>query len=186
VIFNDHSKLAGTHAFLSASNYYWIGYSEDKLEEYISTAQAARRGTEMHELACRLIRMGVELPDVRKTINMYVNDAIGFKMEPEVVLYYSPFCYGTVDTICFRKNTLRIHDLKNGKNKASEKQLYVYSAMFCLEYGFNPQKIETILRIYQNNDVFEHLAEPDYIEAIMAKIVAFVKRIEERSKEAEL
>ena len=31
--FNRHPNLEGQHAFLSASNYHWINYSEDKVEE---------------------------------------------------------------------------------------------------------------------------------------------------------
>ena len=30
VIFNDHSRLAGQHAFLGASKYHWINYDEKK------------------------------------------------------------------------------------------------------------------------------------------------------------
>ena len=177
--FKTHSPLlAGTHAFLGASNYHWINYDDAKLDMAFTTAMAARRGTEMHELAYRLIRLGVRLPDTDATINLYVNDAIGFRMTPEQMLFYSPNCYGTADTISFMKNKLRIHDLKTGVTKTSENQLYVYAALFCLEYEFKPDEIDTFLRIYQNNEVREYEADPETIAFIMAKIIAFDKRIE--------
>src|SRR5689334_11031588 len=123
MIFNAHSKLAGTHAFLSPSNYHWINYDEEKLVRTFTASMAARKGTELHAFAHDAIRLGIKLPNVKKTLNLYVNDAIGFKMVPEQILYYSDNCYGSPDSICFRRNTLRIHDLKNGVVVASEHQL---------------------------------------------------------------
>ena len=129
--FNRHSHLEGQHAFLSASKYHWINYDEEKLISTFIKFQAIQKGTELHELASNLIRLGVKLPKSNKTLNLYVNDAIGFKMEPEQVLYYSDNCFGTADTISFRKDMLRIHDLKSGESPASIKQLMVYNALFC-------------------------------------------------------
>lgn len=176
--FNVHSNLAGTHAFLGASNYHWINYDDAKLDHAFTTAQAARRGTQMHELAYQCIALGVRLPDVQQTINLYVNDAIGFKMVPEQILFYSPNCYGTADTISFRRDKLRIHDLKNGVTKSSENQLYVYAALFCLEYEVKPHQIETELRIYQSDEVRTYEGDPETILYIMSKIKAFDARIE--------
>ena len=123
--FNNHSQLAGMHAFLSASKYHWINYDEEKLDATFATHMTARRGTEMHELAAQLIKMGVRLPTSRKTINLYVNDAIGYRMTPEQVLFYSENAFGTADAISFRGKKLRVHDLKNGVTPASDKQLKV-------------------------------------------------------------
>ena len=39
--FNDHSRLEGAHAFLSASKYHWVNYDDAKLIESYRTAQAA-------------------------------------------------------------------------------------------------------------------------------------------------
>jgi hypothetical protein len=75
---------------------------------------AARRGTELHDLAHQLIRLGVKLPKTPTTLNLYVNDALGYRMTPEQVLYFSENCFGTADAISFRRNKLRIHDLKTG------------------------------------------------------------------------
>lgn len=182
--FNTHSNLAGTHAFLSASQYHWINYPDEKLDLAFTAAQAARRGTELHEFARQAIRLGIRLPDIPQTMNMYVNDAIGFHMEPEVVLFYSLNCYGTADTICFRKNFLRVHDLKSGVTRSSEKQLYVYAALFCLEYDFKPHQIETELRIYQSNEIKIYSADPDYTAHVMDRIITFDKRIEALKLEA--
>lgn len=179
MIFNDHSKLKDQHAFLGASKHSWINYSEDKLTETYLNHLAVQRGTELHAFAAEAIRLGIKLPKSRKTLNMYVNDAIGFKMSPEVILYYSENCFGTADTIAFRKNVLRVHDLKTGETKASMHQLEVYDAIFCLEYGKDPRKIEIENRIYQYDDVFIENPDKEFILYIMGKIVASDKRIEE-------
>ena len=131
--FNTRSNLVGTHAFLSPSSPAWVNYEEDKLDRVFFAAQAARRGIEFHAFAHDAIRLRIKLPDLRSTINMYVNDAIGYGMTPEQILYYSDNCYGHADCVGFRNNTLRIHDLKTGVNEVSMAQLRVYAALFCLE-----------------------------------------------------
>ena len=176
--FNVHSRLEGQHAFLGASNYHWLNYDDDKLVERFSKYKATQRGTELHELACRCIQLGVKLPKTNKTLNMYVNDAIGFKMQTEQPLYFSENCFGTADTISFKNNFLRIHDLKTGESPASIKQLMIYAALFCLEYGFKPTEIEIELRLYQSDDVVVHNPEPEDIFTIMDTIIRFDKLIE--------
>jgi hypothetical protein len=177
--FNDHSRLEGQHAFLSASKYHWINYDEEKLVDKFTKFQAAQRGTALHELARRCINLGVKLPKTNRTLNLYVNDAIGFKMQTEQILYYSDNCFGTADTISFRKAFLRIHDLKTGDTPASINQLMVYNALFCLEYNVKPIEIETELRLYQSDDVLVHIPDPEEIFRIMDKIILFDKRIEQ-------
>jgi hypothetical protein len=183
--FNKHSAIAGLHALLSPSDYHWINYTEDKLDRIFFTRMAARRGTDLHELAHNLIRLGVRLPDDKKTLNSYVNDAIGFRMTPETALFYTENCFGTADSICFRRNMLRIHDLKTGTTPASIHQLEVYMALFCLEYRFKPFEIEAELRIYQNDEVQIYVPDPDDIFHIMDRIVTFDKRINMLRMEAE-
>lgn len=175
--FNDHSNLAGQHAFLSASNYHWMNYDEEKLDRVYVARLAAARGTELHALGHDLIRLGVKLPSSKKTLNMYVNDGIGYNMESEVMLYYSDNAFGTPDTCSFRRNKLRIHDLKTGVIEASVHQLEVYAALFCLEYRYKPFEIEIEMRIYQNDEVRIFAADPDVITHIMSTIIAFDKRI---------
>jgi hypothetical protein len=175
--FSSHSNLVGRHAFLSASNYHWMNYDEDKLDRVFFTQMAAQRGTELHALAHNLIRLGVKLPDTKQTLNQYVNDAIGYRMSTEQILCYSDNAYGTADTIAFRSNKLRVHDLKTGVTPASVHQLEVYMALFCLEYRFKPFELEAELRIYQNDDVQIFVPDPDVIFHIMDKIVTFDRRI---------
>lgn len=177
--FKKHSDLEGRHAFLSASKYHWINYDEERLSDTYLKYLATQRGTELHAFACQCIRLGVKLPRTRKTLNMYVNDAIGYKMTPEQPLYYSENCFGTADTISFNKNLLRIHDLKTGVSPTSMHQLEIYAALFCLEYRKQPQDIDMELRIYQLGEVLVHEPPSDDILEIMDKIILFDKRIEE-------
>lgn len=176
--FNKHYNLEGRHAFLGASKYNWINYDPEKLDATYLKALATERGTRLHELAAELIELGVKLPKSPKTLNMYVNDAIGYRMTPEQILYYSDNCFGTTDAISFKKNVLRIHDLKTGETKTHIEQLEIYAALFCLEYGVSPDEIQIELRIYQNDQVFVENPDPEIIFRIMDTIVEFDKRIE--------
>lgn len=182
--FREHSDLSGSHALLSPSSYHWVNYDEDKLDLKVTTAFAARRGSDLHDLAQRMITLGVKLPETTQTLNAYVNDAIGFRMQPEQTLFYSKNCYGTADAIGFRREKLRIHDLKTGVLPTKVTQLEVYAALFCLEYGFKPIEIGIELRIYQNDEVQIFEGDPLMITNIMDKIVVFDRRIEELRMEA--
>lgn len=184
MIFNTHSQLVGRHAFLSASKYAWTNYDDEKLERVFLASLAAQRGTELHAFAHHAIRLGIRLPDTPKTLNLYVNDAIGYRMTTEQILYYSDNCFGTADTIAFRRNTLRISDLKTGVTRTSERQLEVYAALFCLEYRMKPFEITIELRIYQNDEVQVFDVDPDLITHIMDKIIMFDRRIEALRMEA--
>jgi hypothetical protein len=183
MIFNRHLDLAGQHAFLSASKYHWINYSDEKLDRMFVAQMAAVKGTDLHNLAHEAIRLGVKISSP-KTLQLYVNDAIGYRMSVEQILYYSDNAFGTADTISFRRNKLRIHDLKTGFTPCSEHQLEVYASLFCLEYKFKPMDIEIELRIYQNNEVRIYEADPDVITHIMDKIVTFDRRINQLRLEA--
>lgn len=176
--FNTHSALTGKHAFLSPSTYHWINYSEQKLEARWNSAVAAARGSALHEYAQKAIELGIKQAKTKETINMYVNDAIGYKMNVEQVLFYSYNCFGTADSISFRKNFLRIHDLKTGITATSFNQLVVYAAIFCLEYEMSPFDIQIELRIYQNNEIKVNIPEPEFIVRVMEKIVLFDRMIE--------
>lgn len=169
--FNQHYKLRGLHAAFSPSQSSWLRYDDEKAMRVYIKRQAAERGSKLHEWAKTTIDLGIKQPKSKKTLYMYVNDAIGFKMSTEVVLYYSDRFFGTADTICFRNNFLRIHDLKTGENPADMEQLEIYAAIFCLEYGVKPEKIEMELRLYQNDEVIYHNPAPEDIRAIMDHIV---------------
>lgn len=169
------SALVGQHAFLSPSKYHWMKYDEEKLTRVYNTQSAINRGIKHHALAQNLITLGVKLPEIDKTLNLYVNDAIGYRMTPEITMFYSDNCFGTADAASFRRNKLRIHDLKTGITQASMHQLEGYAAIFCLEYKFSPLDIEIELRIYQNDMVRIHIPDPDDIFHIMDKIVTLDK-----------
>jgi hypothetical protein len=178
MIFKEHSNLLGQHAFLSASKHHWINYEDEKIDRVYIAALAARKGTELHEFAHEAIRLGIKLPKTPKTLHLYVNDAIGYRMASEQVLYYSDNCFGTADSISFHRSKLRIHDLKTGVTKTSEHQLEVYAALFCLEYRVKPFEIEMELRIYQNDEIKIYEGDPDVIVHIMDRIITFDKRIQ--------
>lgn len=184
--FNKHFNLEGRHAFLSPSQYHWIRYTDEKLAERFITSMAARRGTELHALAHQCIRLGVKLPSSKKTLNLYVNDSLGYRMVPEQILFYSDNCFGTADSIGFRRSTLRIFDLKTGENKTSVDQLLIYAALFCLEYKFKPFEIEYDLRIYQTDEVQLFDVKPVEIAQIMDRIITFDRMIDEMKMEENL
>lgn len=181
--FNRHSELEGRHAFLSPSKYHWINYENEKFDDVYRNHMMARRGDQLHAFAFEAIRLGIKLPRTSATLNLYVNDAIGYRMTPEQTLAYSNNAFGTADAISFKKKKLRIHDLKTGVTKTSEKQLMVYAALFCLEYDVRPADIEIELRIYQSDDVRFYIPELEEIVRIMDRIITFDKRIEQLKAE---
>lgn len=179
MIFNKHSNLAGQHAFLSPSSPHWFGYTEEKLDAAFIRSMSAAEGTRRHEFAAEAIKLGVRLDETvgNKTLAKYVNDAIGLRMVPEQVLYYSENCFGCTDAISYRHNLLRVHDLKNGHTRTSMTQLKVYCALFFLEYRLEVLETQMEMRIYQNNGVKIEAGDPDEILHIMDRIKMFDKRI---------
>ena len=178
--FNKHSELIGQHAFLGASKYHWLNYDDDKLVQAYLSSLAVQRGTELHDLAYNLIRLGVKLPRSKTTLNMYVNDAIAYRLTPEQPLYFSRNCFGTADAISFdeKNRFLRIHDLKTGVTPAHMEQLESYAALFCVAYKMQPKDIGMELRIYQNNEALIHAPLGDDIKRIMQTIIVFDGKIE--------
>lgn len=180
--FFKHSDLEGSHAFLSASNYHWLNYDEEKLVNVYANWNAAQRGSVLHDFAKQCILLNQKLPDYNITLNMYVNDAIGFGLTPEQVLYYSEFCFGTADSIGYKNGFLRIHDLKTGSTPAHFEQLRIYAAIFFLEYGYKPEGTDIELRLYQNDAVSIDNPKGEEIRPIMNKIIQFDKIIKEQHK----
>jgi hypothetical protein len=125
----------------------------------------------------RYAAIAIEERDVQDnettTVGMYINQCIQYRMSSEVVLYFSPNAFGTVDAIAFRYRRLRISDLKTGVTRTSEHQLEVYTAIFCLEYEIDPFYIDIELRIYQDNGVRLYVGDPYIIRGIMDKIIRF-------------
>lgn len=186
--FNKHFGLKDKHSFLSPSSYHWIRYDNSKLADRFRKSQAAKEGTILHAFAAEAIRLGQRLQANKKTLNAYVNDAIGYRMTSEQILFYSENCFGTADALGFGKNkegdlVLRVFDLKTGESPASVDQLLVYAAIFCLEYGFKPFEILYDLRIYQTNEIAIYEVDPDEIAHIMDKIITFDKMITQWKEE---
>ena len=176
--FNSHKMLEGLHAPFSPSQPAWLRYSDEKAAEYMQNKQAADMGTKLHAWAKETIDLGIKQPKSKKTLYAYVNDAIGYKMNTEVVLFYSHRFFGTADAISFRNNHLRIHDLKTGKSPVHAEQLLVYAALFCLEYKIKPSDIDIELRFYQNDDILIMEPTAEDIVPIMDKIVYLDKMLE--------
>lgn len=207
MIFEQHLNLRGKHASLSPSQPHWLRYNEDQLYQKYVSQYAQSMGTSLHELAETLIKNNLKLKKgdkltvlshllndgiPRNVIDMeriysnfmnYVNDAIGFKLTPEQILYYSDYCFGTADAISFRNNFLRIHDYKSGTTPAKMEQLLVYAALFCLEYKVKPGEIETELRIYQNDEVIFHNPTAEEILPVMDAIIQHSKTLERINEE---
>lgn len=207
MIFEQHDKLKGRHAFLSPSQPHWLNYSDDQLYQRYISGYSQAMGTSLHALAETLIANGLKLKKgdkltvlshllsdgiPREVIDMdriynnfmtYVNDGVGFRLTPEQILYYSDTCFGTADCISFKNNFLRIHDYKSGTTPAKMEQLMIYAALFCLEYKVKPGEIKTELRIYQNDEIIICNPTAEDILPIMDVIIRFSKRIEEYSEE---
>lgn len=184
--FAKHSNLEGLHAPFSPSQSAWLRYDDDKAIEVYSNRKAAELGTRLHAWAKETIDLGIKQPRSDKTLYAYVNDAIGYGMSTEVVLFYSERFFGTADAISFRKNFLRIHDLKTGKVGKIEshiEQLEVYAALFCLEYKINPADIGMELRVYKENKVICHSPDPENIFQIMNKITSLDRLLERLENE---
>lgn len=211
MIFEQHTNLRGKHAFLAPSQPHWLRYTEEQLYQKYASAYAQQMGTSLHELAETLISNNLKLKKgdkltvlshllgdgiPRDVIDMdrlysnfmnYVNDAIGFKLTPEQILYYSDYCFGTADAISFRKvdgkDFLRIHDYKSGTIPAKMEQLLVYAALFCLEYKVKPGEIECELRIYQNDEIIFHNPTAEEILPVMDAIIQHSKALERMNEE---
>lgn len=183
MIWKDFSKKFrdGEHAFLGASNHAWYNYDDEKLVKVFINKLAASRGTSLHELACKMIKMKIKPLNDGSTLSLYVSDAIDFGLRPEEKLFYSKFAYGTADAIDFKDGILRVSDLKTGKTRVSFLQLKIYAALFLLCYEEIPLKMvkKIELRIYQNKEVLLETPEIDEILPIMDKIKRYSRILEE-------
>ena len=213
MLWNDHSKYEGKHSLLSPSKYHWLYDTAESFEERYCTSFAAEMGTTLHDIARKHIKHGFRLSKNDKksvmlelidagipkritnyvdydlifdTLMSYTNDGILYKMKPEVLLMYNEDCFGTCDSISFDENKgeLRIHDLKTGKQIAKMEQLYVYAALFFLDYKvYKPYETKTILRIYQNGLVNEELTDPSLINNTINIIKSRSQSINDIKKE---
>jgi hypothetical protein len=177
----DISKYEGTHAFLSPSQPAWLRYTDTHLLDMYRQARATEMGTRLHAWAEETINLGIEQKN-RTILGQYVNDALGYRMEPEKLLFHTKYCYGTADTIIFnhRKRTLRIHDLKTGVTKPHADQLKVYAALWCLSNAIEPSTITIICRFYHKVEgIIEFSPSAEEIKDIMNIILHHEKMLEQ-------
>lgn len=180
--FREHLELRDKHAFLSPSSYSWLRYDPEKLRSVYRNQLKKAEGTRLHAVAKELIELGIMLPEVNETLNMYVNDCIICRLKPEQPLFYSKNCYGTSDAIGY-DGTLRIFDFKSGETKACMDQLKIYAALFFLEYSLEldakPEDTDIELRIYQSRNVTVECPHGSEIREIMNTIIAFDQLLNE-------
>lgn len=194
--FERDSKYDGYHAILGASQFAWLNYeTEEQFYNLVRAKYAPVIGTALHELARKLIedeqrlkkngkalvyfylrqkKIPKKLIDIDiwyESLMTYVNDAIMFRMTPEIPMFYSDYSGGTTDCISFDGKLLRIHDLKTGVTPAKMDQLEIYAAYFCLKYKIKPHDILIELRIYQSDQILSMKPEADEIYAIIQKII---------------
>lgn len=210
--FNRHFELEGKHALLSASSWRWLNDDPESLTKRLCSQYATTIGTILHDIARKHIKHRIKLHKYDKnnvalelldqgvpgfvidTIDFdgmfenlmnYVNDGIGFKMSPEVVLYYSRNFFGTADAIAYseKDHFLRIHDYKSGVTPAHMEQLLIYAALFSLEYRIKPKEFDTELRIYQGGEVLYHEPAADEIMSVVDTITSFDKFIMRNTEE---
>ncbi len=179
MLWKDYSQLRGTHAFLSPSKYHWLNYDSEKLVQSYINHRRVGLGTQYHALAEQLIKLAVRLPNTDASLNAFVNDAIGFRMDPEILLYYTQRCFGTADAISFENGVLRIHDLKTGVSPGSINQLLVYAGLFCLDYAVEAKELEEVhLKIYQNSETVVFSPSPEEVFDTVFRIKEADKTIE--------
>ena len=208
MIWKDYSdlkkKFKNNHAFCSASNYHWRNYDKEKLIQSKVNSYANTVGTLLHDYAAESIEKGFKaykgdkrsilrylviennIPDYAVDIDYlfpnlmnYINDSIGYRMKPEVFLYYSDNFYGWTDAISYKDGVLRISDLKTGRTPVSFMQLENYAAFFCLDYKVKPSDITKLeFRIYQNGEIIFADPDPKIIHPITEQIIEFNNALE--------
>lgn len=184
------------HALFAPSQPSWIRYeNEEQIISKLKSYYAQAIGTLTHEKAKVCIEKRkklnksssillelyllehevpeavIDIQDLYPNFMLYVNDCISMKMLPEQKIGYSKYCFGTVDAISFKKNLLRINDLKTGKLPAKMDQLKSYAALYCLKNDIQPNAIKTELRIYQGSEVNLYCPSGDEIRDVMDRIV---------------
>jgi hypothetical protein len=113
-----------------------------------------------------------------ETISLFVNDAIGFRMDSEVILAYDEtYAFGTSDAFSCddKEKIIRVSDLKTGNHPVKMTQLLLYAAQYCLEYHKNPKEYSYELRVYQTGEIIEYFPMASEIEEHMQHIVYATK-----------
>lgn len=205
MLWKKHSELEGKHSILSPSRHTWLRYDDSNLEDKLYSSYlsdyATTLGTVLHAYAASKIKFGMKMHKYSRdevifyclnsgiprdvldvdavfdNLSNYINDSINYRLDPEVPLYFSKWCFGTADAISYneRKKFLQIHDLKTGKSPVSMDQLLIYASLACLEYQIKPGETDFELRIYQDEHM--QIANPtaEEILPVMDRIITCSK-----------
>lgn len=210
VDYSKQKEQEQKHALLSPSkSHSWKDYDNESLLRMIKSNYAAEIGTIIHAYAADRITHGFKLAKSEKkeiifellrakippmAVDMldanfifenlmnYVNDAIGFQMEPEVEVRYSEWCFGTADALKFyeKNKLLRVHDLKTGVLPAHMEQLVTYASLYCLQHRIKVVDIEVECRLYQAGEIIQYFPTSAEVLEMMNIIIEksnFVERI---------
>lgn len=145
-------------------------YAADCIKFREKLKKSDMRGVKFDLMRKGIPEYAIDIERIYPTFMNYVNDAIGYGLDPEVLLYYSQECYGTADAINLDGKKLRIHDLKTGVKPAKMDQLLIYAGLFYLEYSMKPEKISSELRIYQMDEVLVYEPDADEVREVMQDI----------------
>jgi hypothetical protein len=158
-------------------------YAADRITFKAKMNKNEKQGVRLELLRNKIPDSLINVDLYYDNLMLYVNDAIGFGLTPEVILYYSDYVFGTTDAIKYdeKKKFLRIHDYKSGYSKVHMEQLEIYAALFILQYGkklgFTVNDISMELRIYQTPEVIVLSSDDNAVDLkrdiydIMNKIV---------------
>lgn len=200
--YTDRSKLP-EHAVFGGSNPSWVNKSPEDIREQYLRSFATKIGTVSHEFAAERIkyrqrltkhewkgylirllekdipRLAIDVDFLFPNISSYVNDAIGFRLDPEVRVTAHEDFFGTADAINYdaSKRFLRIHDLKTGTSPVHMEQLYIYAAFYCMERNLRPQEQTYEMRIYQAGDIWVDNPDPSVILNTVKTVVDGIREI---------
>lgn len=189
---NQYRTTLGTEIHDFAASQIELGHKYSSVRELIKDIETYMYCKYMYlsndlvvgDYPKKLISNLATLPkEVFEAVRYYINHGVGFKMNVEQALVYSNHIFGHADTICFRNDFLRIHDLKTGANPAHMEQLKTYAALFCLEYGIKPANISIELRLYQWDGIVIEKPELEEIVMIIDRIVTSEKIAQQIEKE---
>lgn len=188
---NRNRKVLGTEIHEFASSQIELSQKVTNIKSMINSIATyifvKYRSLDRLDYGLLLIHDLKELPEeIFDTLKLFINDAIGYKMSSEVVLFYSSRFFGTTDAIAFRNNFLRVHDFKSGDGKSDFEQLLIYVALFCLEYKVKPADIQIECRIYQYGEWHGYEPTVDEIVPIMDIISMSEKTLIPRVEEEEM
>jgi hypothetical protein len=167
------SKEETKHALLSPSRMHWVNYDDERFNIFLENHQRAVLGSRLHAFADEAIKLKRRMPNTNDALNQHVNDAIGYRMDSEVLVYVSENAFGTIDALFCDGKTLRIHDLKTGLHPGNMLQLKIYAAFYCIEQNLDPEDLEIILQIYQGEGVEVNEPSASEIRIIMDRTLYF-------------